>query len=342
MTCDFRPYTIADRAACLELFDSNCPEYFAPSERRDYEAFLDTKAHLVAEAHPGRAASAYTVCLSDARVCGAYGLLFGPGNGRARLRWIMIDASERGRGMGTTIMHRVLQRLAASTARVLDITTSHKATAFFERFGARETARIPDGWGGGLDRVEMELGPFGADVPSALETARLHMRVARAGDGPIVHEAIRESIVELRSFLDALPWVAREPTLESAERHCLLTQCRFLARTEMSWLLFERETGYMVGAAGLYRPDWTVPAFEVGYWCRTSRTGNGFMTEAVGAVTKLAVDTLGARRVELITDAANRASRRVAERTGFVHEEARTLDEGSEPRTLCVYVRGHG
>mgnify|MGYP004128444723 CR=1 FL=1 len=33
-------YTHTHRAACLKLFDLNCPEYFAPNERTFYESFL--------------------------------------------------------------------------------------------------------------------------------------------------------------------------------------------------------------------------------------------------------------------------------------------------------------
>ncbi len=39
----FRPYQTADREACLGLFDANCPEFFAPNERADYVAFLETE-----------------------------------------------------------------------------------------------------------------------------------------------------------------------------------------------------------------------------------------------------------------------------------------------------------
>ena len=36
-----RPYEIADRADCLQAFDSNAPRYFLPEERIQFERFLD-------------------------------------------------------------------------------------------------------------------------------------------------------------------------------------------------------------------------------------------------------------------------------------------------------------
>jgi hypothetical protein len=36
-----RDYSIADRGACLAVFDGNVPEFFIPPERADFAAFLD-------------------------------------------------------------------------------------------------------------------------------------------------------------------------------------------------------------------------------------------------------------------------------------------------------------
>jgi len=37
---EFKPYTKDELAACLELFDLNCPRFFAREERADYSHFL--------------------------------------------------------------------------------------------------------------------------------------------------------------------------------------------------------------------------------------------------------------------------------------------------------------
>jgi hypothetical protein len=37
----FRPYSNADCQACTDIFDANCPEFFAPNERQGYESFLE-------------------------------------------------------------------------------------------------------------------------------------------------------------------------------------------------------------------------------------------------------------------------------------------------------------
>ncbi len=50
---NFRPYTTDDYAACLAIFDSNVPMFFAPEERAEFSAF------------PGKPQGAYFVLVDD-------------------------------------------------------------------------------------------------------------------------------------------------------------------------------------------------------------------------------------------------------------------------------------
>lgn len=186
------------------------------------------------------------------------------------------------------------------------------------------------------------IDPVLLDLPSAIETERLVLRPPRAGDGPVLFSAVTESLPELRRFLASLPWVAVEQTIESSEVYCRTAQANFVARKDLPFLLIERATGQLVGAAGLHRAVWTTPKVEVGYWGRTSTSGNGFISEAVVALTKFAFSHLGAVRVELITDEENNASRRLAERCefkleGILRNERRAPD--GTLRNTCIYSR---
>lgn len=184
--------------------------------------------------------------------------------------------------------------------------------------------------------------PILRDLPASIETARLLMRPPRSGDGAAVHEAIVESLPELRRFLASLPWVAEEQTRESAEVFCRNAESNFLARRDLPFLLLGRESGRLVGACGLHRTNWEVPKTEVGYWVRASESGKGYVTEAVNGLVAFALDAIGAERIEIITDAENLASRRVAERCGFTLEgilrRERRAPQGSL-RDTCVYAR---
>ncbi len=186
------------------------------------------------------------------------------------------------------------------------------------------------------------LDPLLIDLPESIDTERLQLRPPRTGDGALLYAAIAESLPELRRFLASLPWVATEQSVEASERYCRNAQANFLARKDLPFLLFERSTGELLGATGLHRIAWDTPKAEVGYWVRTSRSGNGFIGEAVTAMTAYAFQQLRAVRVELVTDEGNRASRRVAERCqfqleGILRHERRAAD-GVLVNT-CIYAR---
>jgi RimJ/RimL family protein N-acetyltransferase len=184
--------------------------------------------------------------------------------------------------------------------------------------------------------------PLLLDLPETIRTARLELRPPRAGDGPAWLDALRESLPELRRHLGWLPWVASDPTPDSAEVHCRTAQANFIARKDFLFLLLEPASGRVLGAGGLHRPVWSTPKVEVGYWCRTSCHGRGYVTEAVSALVDYAFMQLDAVRVELVTDAANAASRHVAERSGFTLEgvlrQERRAPDGSL-RDTCMYSR---
>ena len=154
--------------------------------------------------------------------------------------------------------------------------------------------------------------PLLLDIPHSLLTPRLHLRTFRAGDGPRLYEAVAESQAELRRCLGHLPWVAEELTQDSAELRCRRCEAYFFSRADLPYLAFE------------------------------TATGQGYASEGVNALVDWAFAGLTAQRVELITDEANTASRRVAERCGFALEgvlrHAQRAPDGSL-RNTCVYAR---
>jgi RimJ/RimL family protein N-acetyltransferase len=59
---------------------------------------------------------------------------------------------------------------------------------------------------------------------------------------------------------------------------------------------------------------------EVGYWIRADARGQGLATRALVLVSRWGLERPGIARLQLRADAANRASRRVAERAGYTFE----------------------
>ncbi len=146
MTCvDFRDYRDADRAACLALFDANCPAFFAPNERDDYEHWLSDASER-----------GYQLACMDEVVVGAFGLRADT-SAAAALNWIMISPDHQGRGIGGAMMARVIDEARAARIGTVHIAASQHSAPFFARFGAREIRQTPDGWGLGMHRVDMVL-----------------------------------------------------------------------------------------------------------------------------------------------------------------------------------------
>lgn len=100
-------------------------------------------------------------------------------------------------------------------------------------------------------------------------------------------------------------------------------------------LLYLKDGNTYVGGSGLHSIDWTVPKFEIGYWCRKQFQGRGFMTEAVLAITQFAIGTLSAKRIVSLPDARNKPSRAVAERAGYKLEGVMANERIAPDGTLC-------
>ena len=178
-----------------------------------------------------------------------------------------------------------------------------------------------------------------AKFPERLVTERLEIRVVRPEDAAAVNAATRASYPELHEWMD---WAMTPPTMEQSAAFCSTAHAAWLDNQDFSGLMFLRGTSTLIGSAGYVRPDWRVPRNEIGYWCATEHTGNGYVTEASLALTRHAFEALGMVRVEIRTDARNRASYSVAERLGYQLEATLKRDARANDgslRNTRVYVR---
>ncbi len=184
------------------------------------------------------------------------------------------------------------------------------------------------------------LDPVLRDIPESFETARLLVRAPRPGDGAEINAAVRESIAELRLWMD---WAQGPlPTVEETEALARHAWVRFLAREALDFNAYWKETGELVAKLGVPRLDWSVPKFEIGYWIRTRFAGQGFMTEAVAGLVAFGFDVLGARRTEIRCDSRNVKSAAVATQLGFVLDGVLRNDQRAPDGSLrdtAIYAR---
>lgn len=158
------------------------------------------------------------------------------------------------------------------------------------------------------------IDPIMYSIPEHFESKRLLIRAPLWNDGIKVNEAVKESIEELRPWM---PWAKSIPTVEESEISIRRSHLQFLERSDLRLLLILKGTDELVGSSGLHRIDWQSRKFEIGYWVRTSYAKQGYITEAVEAISNFAINELQANRIEIRCDDRNKRSAKIAERLGF-------------------------
>ena len=139
------PYSGQHRTDCVAIFDSNLPEYVADYERELFTSFVDKGAcpYFVVEATGG-----------EIIACGGYAVT----DGEARMCWGLVRRDLHRRGVGRFLLVSRLLRIHEECGDIrVTLDTSHKTSAFFERFGFHVLERIEDGYRPGLHKLEMEL-----------------------------------------------------------------------------------------------------------------------------------------------------------------------------------------
>lgn len=165
--------------------------------------------------------------------------------------------------------------------------------------------------------MKMTTAPVLRDLPDVLFGERILIRPLRPGDGEAIFEAVEEAREQIAPWLS---WVEKTRTPSDSEEAAIRGAARWLLREDLMVGIWDRDTGRYLGGSGLHRVDWTVPAFEIGYWLRTSAWRQGYAAEAVEVLCRFAFENLEANRVEIRCDAKNVRSKAVPERLGFVEE----------------------
>ena len=145
-----RPFTPADLPGCLALFDSNCPPFFDPSERADYEQFLrDPDDH-----------GDYFVLEREGELLACGGVWLKADEPQAAgLSWGMVRRDRHGAGLGGQLPTFRLGwiRKRWPGVNTVRINTGQRTEGYFTRHGFVVTGRTPDGFAPGLDDVAMAL-----------------------------------------------------------------------------------------------------------------------------------------------------------------------------------------
>lgn len=179
--------------------------------------------------------------------------------------------------------------------------------------------------------------PILVDFPMPIETERLVLRPLQAGDGKALFQATEESRDGLNQWL---LWPKYVKTWEDSEKYARESFSNYILRKSLNLGIFKE--GEFIGTCGFNYFLWHIPSGEIGYWCKTSSQGHGYMREAVKALTQYGFK-LGLKRIVITCLDENKRSAHLAESLGFSLEvRALGLMQGMSEGELAMarrYVR---
>jgi RimJ/RimL family protein N-acetyltransferase len=175
--------------------------------------------------------------------------------------------------------------------------------------------------------------------PESIDLGDVVVRRYMVTDAPLLHDAIVDSLDHLRPWM---AWIAREP-LEVSNRESLLADSWTAWEEGRDFMMGIFGEGALIGSTGLHLRGADGTA-EIGYWMRVGHAGRGIATRVVRALMDAALDMEGIDTVAIHHDAANTASRRVAEKAGLslVAEICREPEAPGETGQLLSWVRSRG
>ena len=173
-------------------------------------------------------------------------------------------------------------------------------------------------------------------LPQAFDSARLTIGCYQLDDGPAINAAVVEALETLRPWM---PWAQTAPTLAESAEFCRRAREEYLARANFTLKLTRRDTGELIGSSGLHPRLESPDAYEIGYWLRPSSVGQGYVTEAVGAIAAVGFEVLRATRIEIHAEENNARSRAVPERLGWRQIGQRDhLNVAGEKVKMIIYA----
>jgi RimJ/RimL family protein N-acetyltransferase len=147
-------------------------------------------------------------------------------------------------------------------------------------------------------------------------TERLQLRPYEASDLERLHEVLYSDVNAMRLLGGPRDLAGTRFALERSMNQQEITGFSF-------WPVIERESGLLVGEAGLFPLSPEGPDVALGYAFGARWWGRGYATEASRGVIAEAFGPLGMDRLVAITREANLGSRHVLEKLGFRMEGVR-------------------
>jgi RimJ/RimL family protein N-acetyltransferase len=151
----------------------------------------------------------------------------------------------------------------------------------------------------------------------ALAYFKIAIRPYQPGDAPLVHEAARESVADIYPWL---PWCHPGYTLEESEKWVETCLVEREAKRAFDFVVYDEGTNKFLGVVAINQLHPLHQFANLGYWVRSSCTGQGVAVIAVRLCAQFGFEELRLKRLEILTAVGNVRSQRVAEKAGATRE----------------------
>lgn len=141
---NIREYSVSDKNSLIEVLKLNIPQYFAESEVKDLEDYLENKTEK------------YFIAEIDNQIVGGGGINFEKEIMTAKISWDFIHPLFQGKGIGEKLLKYRLEIIKTiEKTENIQVRTSQLAYKFYEKNGFVLKEVIPDYWAKGFDLYDM-------------------------------------------------------------------------------------------------------------------------------------------------------------------------------------------
>src|SRR5882762_9980354 len=107
--------------------------------------------------------------------------------------------------------------------------------------------------------MTQKINPLLLDFPSELRGGRILLRPFRDEDASALWTAVEGSREHLKRWM---PWVNEHNSQDFSREYIRKMQAKWILREDFPMGIFRLTDNRLLGASGLHRIDWSVPAME--------------------------------------------------------------------------------
>jgi ribosomal-protein-serine acetyltransferase len=150
-----------------------------------------------------------------------------------------------------------------------------------------------------------------------LNDGKVMLRSYEKRDIEETYKAVRESLTEMMPWL---PFTHKDYSIKETRAWIKQRPKEWKAGEAYELAVFSAADGAYLGGCGINRIDYGDWCANLGYWIRSTRSGNGFTPAAARLLAGWGFRELGLKRIEIVVATGNLRSQRVAEKVGAVRE----------------------